>query len=66
MELADGFVKASDAPLAIGYFPETFNNKNDIESAERERRRWQVAASLALPGIGIAYTPPGRDRSQYD
>jgi hypothetical protein len=66
MELADGFVKASDAPLTIGYFPETFNKKNDIESTERERRRWQVAASLALPGIGIAYTPPGLDRSQYD
>ncbi|KAL3473664.1 hypothetical protein BJX99DRAFT_233085 [Aspergillus californicus] len=66
MELADGFVKSSHPPAAIGYFPETFNYKDDIDLIERERRRWQVAASLALPGIGIAYTPPGLDRSDYE
>lgn len=65
MELFDGFVQASDKPLVIGYFPETFNNKNDFQTTDRGRLRWQVASSINLPGAGVAYTPRGLDRSQY-
>src|SRR5699024_9242141 len=55
----------SDKPLVIGYFPETFNNKNDNQAIDRGRLRWQAASSINLPGAGVAYTPRGLDRSQY-
>ncbi|KAJ6184499.1 hypothetical protein N7519_005800 [Penicillium mononematosum] len=66
MELSDGFVKASSPPSVIGYSRETFNTKNENKALERSLSRWRAASPVDLPGAGIAYTPRGLDRNDYD
>ncbi|KAL3481234.1 hypothetical protein BJX99DRAFT_253891 [Aspergillus californicus] len=66
-ELFDGFVKVSHSPLVIGYRPETFNNRDSYGPNQQAWWRWQPGgSSLALPGAGVAYTPQGLDRRDYD
>ncbi|KAL3481018.1 hypothetical protein BJX99DRAFT_253999 [Aspergillus californicus] len=66
MELFDGFVKASGPPPVKGYNPESFNKRRDSKALERSVSRWRASSPVNLPGAGIAYTPRGLDRNDYD
>ncbi|KAL4887700.1 hypothetical protein BJY04DRAFT_212728 [Aspergillus karnatakaensis] len=69
LELCDGFVKdPSQSPLMIGYSSETFNSRNTFSSAQEAWGRWRLngGSSIRLPGAGVAYTPKGLDRCNYD
>ncbi|PKY07620.1 hypothetical protein P168DRAFT_316110 [Aspergillus campestris IBT 28561] len=65
MELFDGYVQLSAHPLMMGYFPESYNNRTEHQPTDRGFVVWQSGAGVNLPGVGIAYTAPGVDRSEY-
>ncbi|RAL06021.1 uncharacterized protein BO80DRAFT_440749 [Aspergillus ibericus CBS 121593] len=64
MELTDGYIYSSAAPMVIGRRWEDFNNRQPFQTTTRARSRWETGASANLPGIGILYTPPYTRRDQ--
>ena len=65
MELFDGYVQLSGHPRMMGYFPESYNNRTAHQPTDRGFVVWQSGAGVNLPGVGMAYTTPGVDRSDY-
>jgi hypothetical protein len=65
MGLSDGYVESTEHPMVIGRTWENFNHRALQGPVLRGTNVWNYGFIPKIPGIGIAYTRPGVDRSQY-
>lgn len=64
-ELTDGYIQSSEHPTVIGRTWSNFHSRRLNQAQNQSMDLWKTGASVTLPGIGLAYTPPGLDRDQF-
>ncbi|SPO07638.1 uncharacterized protein DNG_10333 [Cephalotrichum gorgonifer] len=65
LELADGYIHSSAAPMVIGHTWSDFNDRDELQAETRGSESWRTGSSVSLPGIGLAYTPSYLRRDQF-
>lgn len=65
LELSDGYVQSSNAPMVIGYMWEDFHRRQERSYYSDAAKRWETGSPAKLPGLGLIYTPEYLQRGQY-